>query len=296
MGEGTTIMKSTMYKPALILLLAASSASVWARPDSTNRVTIGVMRFGYNIQADFSYGVPNTGAAPQTTPDGDLYNYDDGYVLTDVSTNAGGQTWYWGYDSGAQQVGNEILMSTTIPGGSSGGKEMDASSPIAGFDLTYSRGYILGEDLQFGFDFTLGVLPMFFDNTAQVSSTAMKTTDAYAFSSGVTPPSAPYQGTYNGPGVLINAAPSSTSTTMVPGTSIMGHSSLDATLWALRIGPYVEFPVTEELSVGLAGGVSLGWLNVDTKWNLTGAVNDSGSDSDRKRSPVPIWAEGCSGA
>ena len=36
------------------------------------------------------------------TPNGDPWNYDDGYVLTDISGNAGGLTTYWGYQNASQ--------------------------------------------------------------------------------------------------------------------------------------------------------------------------------------------------
>lgn len=269
----------TTFKTTLILLLIAASSAAWARPDSTNRLSVAV-HFGSNIKADFNYGVPSFGTPPQTTPDGDAYNYDDGYVLTDVSGNAGGQTWYWGYDDAAQVVGNEILMSSTVTGGASGNQEMDGTVPQTGVDMTYSREFINEEELHFGFECTVGFLPLHFDDTSSFSSVDTTTTDAYGFTGGTTPPAAPYQGTYNGPGFLINASPSSSSTTAAPGAPVRGHSELDATLWTLRIGSHLEFPLNEKLSLGGAGGLSLGWLNVDADWKLTGAVNTRGSSSD----------------
>jgi formylglycine-generating enzyme len=46
---------------------------------------------------------------PRYTLDGDLYNYDDGYVLVDSTGNAGGYTRYWGYDN-ASQIVNGLLV------------------------------------------------------------------------------------------------------------------------------------------------------------------------------------------
>src|SRR5882672_7958373 len=74
--------------------------------NSTNRVTLSV-RYGFNVSgkfkgigSSFAPGAPLAGG--RRTPRGDNYNYDNGYVLTDISGNAGGQTWYWGYDSASQ--------------------------------------------------------------------------------------------------------------------------------------------------------------------------------------------------
>ena len=55
----------------------------------TNRLTAS-LRFGLNISAKFkgnaSALIPPRGLA-RATPHGDAYNYDNGYVLTDVSGN-----------------------------------------------------------------------------------------------------------------------------------------------------------------------------------------------------------------
>ena len=76
--------------------------------NSTNRVTLS-LRFGLNISGKFkgpSAGANSAFALPyanhRQTPQGDAYNYNNGYVLTDISGNAGGQTWYWGYDNSSQ--------------------------------------------------------------------------------------------------------------------------------------------------------------------------------------------------
>ena len=37
------------------------------------------------------------------------HDYDDGYVRVDVSTNAGGLTWYWGYDNSSQVPGDGYI-------------------------------------------------------------------------------------------------------------------------------------------------------------------------------------------
>ena len=58
-----------------------------------NRFSVNA-RFGLNISAKFKRASSLSLTAPsRSTPDGNRYNYDDGYVLTDVSGNAGGQTW-----------------------------------------------------------------------------------------------------------------------------------------------------------------------------------------------------------
>ncbi len=77
-----------------------------------NRLSLSA-RFGFNISGKFK-GIGNglftvPAPNPRRTLDGDAYNYDDGYVLTDSSGNFGGETRYWGYDDSASQIlGNTV--------------------------------------------------------------------------------------------------------------------------------------------------------------------------------------------
>ena len=72
--------------------------------NSTNRVTLS-LRFGLNIRSKFSgIGTSFTSGSifgnNRTTPNGDPYNYDNGYVYADDFTVPGTDyTRYWGYDS-----------------------------------------------------------------------------------------------------------------------------------------------------------------------------------------------------
>jgi len=74
----------------------------------------------------------------------------------------------------------------------------------------------------------------------QVGNTAGAGTlisDAYSLSV-VTPPQAPYAGSFNGPGALLNDAPNRT--TAAETVLITGQRTLDAQVYALRAGPYYE--------------------------------------------------------
>src|SRR5882724_12530388 len=81
---------------------AAEQDKYAAYLNSTNRVTLS-LRFGLNISAKFTgVGASFPGSAPgngRFTLDGDPYNYDDGYVLTDSSGNFFSVSSYWGYDN-----------------------------------------------------------------------------------------------------------------------------------------------------------------------------------------------------
>src|SRR5690349_2116912 len=133
-------MKRNHYLlPVLCVGALLLPAAARAQQDATNRVTFSA-RFGFNISARFKgFGAGAPAAPPRTTPRGDAYNYDDGYVLTDISGNAGGQTWYWGYDNSASQIsGSNILLSRSTPSGNFSSPSFD-SDPQPGYELTYDR-------------------------------------------------------------------------------------------------------------------------------------------------------------
>jgi len=273
-------------------LLGTDAASAQS-PATTSRLTFSA-RFGLNISGKFS-GTANVAVPPslRTTPDGDAYNYDDGYVLPDVSGSLDGYTWYWGYDDSGSQIdtgANAILLSRSTGMASLGSPGMkDDLSP--GMELVYSRELGFREDFRYGFEAALNYLNISMGGSGSYAITGNKTTDAYAFTPGTTPPGtapgSPYQGSFNGPGYVIASSPSS-STLSTYGTvgTATGDRELEAQLWGGRIGPYAEIPLNENLSVNLSGGLALGWLNSSASWNETlmftggGSLADTGSGDD----------------
>src|ERR1051326_7136661 len=72
--------------------------SLEAEPAPTpNRLSFAY-RMGFNISAKFKNigGFPAL-ANPGLTPNGDPWNYDNGYNLDDGAEPPPGLTWYWGY-------------------------------------------------------------------------------------------------------------------------------------------------------------------------------------------------------
>src|SRR6187551_3113341 len=98
-------MKFLNTHSLVVASLALLTPSLRAQEDNENRFSFSG-RFGFNMSAKFK-GValtPSGVGGTRTTPDGTAYNYDNGYVLTDISGNAGDQTWNWGYDDSSKQI------------------------------------------------------------------------------------------------------------------------------------------------------------------------------------------------
>ena len=287
-------MKQHLLLTITFLAFGMAASEARAEQNVTNHLNLSA-RFGFNISAKFKgvSGLSSPAGAPRTTPHGDAYNYDDGYILTDTSGNFGGQSWYWGYDNSASQVsGNSVLLSRSSFSGSTPSATAEGD-PGLGAELVYSRPLGAWGRFNYGFEVTGNYLNVSLRNNRSFATGVRRMTDAYDFTPGTTPPSAtpgnPYQGSFEGPGFLISDTPSSTSSSVIPnGATIVGHRDYNADVWGTRLGPTFEYPVNEKLSLSLSGGFAAAFVSADASWSesvrILGsrgtALSGSGSGSD----------------
>ena len=245
-------------------------------------------RIGFNVSGKFS-GIGNglfTGVTPtpRFTPDGDPYNYDDGYLLTDSSGNLGGQTWYVGYDDSATQIsGNELLLSRSTATANAPGNDQDADVSV-GFEVTYQRQLGSKERFTWGVEASFNYQPIKFSDNGSYAATVTKVTDAYAFTPGTTPPDAtpgsPYQGSFNGPGFLFGDTVVGTSSQIIPGgATISGRHEFDGNLFGLHLGGYGTYQLGTNWQASMSGGFALGFLSADVSWSEQGTSPGGGSTS-----------------
>jgi hypothetical protein len=280
-------MKTNHYNWAVKvagLLLFAAAAAVLADDevysDSTNRVTLS-LQFGLNINASFR-GIGG-GLNPALNSGGG--HYDNGYVLTDISGNAGGQSWYWGYDSSSQNNAANHTISfdrTTATAGGNSSASADDSAATPGFELDYDRQLGAKEDwhnVRYGLDSAVNFVPISINNNNTFSAVASKQTDLYSYTPGTTPPTAPYQGSYQGPGFVINVPASSSSTTPIPNSTVSSQDNFDANLFGFHLGPYVELPFgkKQQFTLSLAGGLAVGLLDANESWKQTVTMPGNGT-------------------
>jgi len=221
-------------------------------------------QFGLNLNAHFNYqGNGNAGSPGPATGGGQNRTYQDGFVKVDSSGDAGGQTWNWGYQNSSQVTPNGIVMhssSATV------GSSEDNGNPQHGFDLAF--GHRLGTapgghwGLQGAFDFmTISV-----HDTSPRMGSANLINDVFSLGSS-TPPPAPYAGSFNGPGVLLNDSPTRSLST--ESILITGQRTLDAQMYALRAGPYYEFALGKRWTGRVGGGVALALTESQYSYNET---------------------------
>jgi hypothetical protein len=264
--------------------------------------------------------------------------FDDGFVFIDPSTSDNGDTWYWGYnsagqyDSGAGTLSFHRRYSTTS---SVYGERYAAAATVdsaldveeamqgAGVGIALERRLGGGEGrlsvaIATGLDAVWGIngraAATTFEGTAtreqlrQDYTTSVDGTFTYDLM-GVVPPTAPYRGSYDGPGPLLRNQPHSVSysdaVTAAGGTVVQsrstsqGHNRVDldvnATLYALWLGPSVAFRAGQRAQVDLRPQVSLNLVNAQVNrtedWYQTSAgqagLENSWNDSESCTSFIP---------
>ena len=252
-------------------------------PDSPDRLSLGA-RFGLNFKADFrNISVGN--AVPGAASGGVDHGYDDGYVRVDSSGNAGGLTWNWGYQNSAQVVGDTMQFHATQAGTASGSDIRHATDdPQIGTELTYQR--VIGSlpvlpHGQWGFEAALGYTYLDLRNNSTGTRLDTAITDTYQLN-GVLPPSAGYNGTFNGPGALLSDTPTRASATSV--SSLATHQKLSGQLYSLRLGPFAECNFTPNLSLAASVGITLAPASVDYDFTETSTVAGGGTSVVRGQS------------
>ena len=198
-------------------------------------------RVGFNIAARFKNpGHINFASFAKKTPDGLNYNYDDGYVLQDFSGNAGGYTYNWGFDNSSQVTSDNKLTlnrTTSADGVSSPWKDGDLS---IGGELVYRREF--GDfpqlhDVRWGLEAAGNFATISFNDHAAYSGNVTRVSDTFAPYPGSTITD-PAQGTFMGPGQLLNATPAPSALTSASAI-ISGSRKINADMLGFRVGPYL---------------------------------------------------------
>jgi len=265
-----------MKKPFFALTLALTSGSLAASlqaqeaaSDNPNWFSVGP-QFGLNLNARFKYvGNVNPASPGPATGGGAYRTYDDGFLRVDSSGDAGGRTWNWGYQNAGQVQGSTLTMHSSSA--AVNGTLDQNDDPQTGFDLTFGRrlGTVLGGQWgwQAAFDFTA----ISIHDHQPLAGTGTLISDSYSLGN-VTPPPAPYSGSFYGPGVLLGDTP--TRTTASETVLIAGSRTLDAQVYALRLGPYYEYAFGKHWSGRLGGGLALAVAHTQYSFNETITFGD----------------------
>ncbi len=249
-------------------------------------------RLGLNIKAKFSnIGVSAAQPAPSTGGGVD-HTYSDGFVRVDSSGDHGGLTWNWGYQNAAQIPGNDtLLMHAASAAGATSASNED---PRVGFEANYARDLAHFGWGRWGVKLAFGYTDLDLRDNQPLNGNVSLITDAYPLG-GITPPLAPYAGSFSGPGPVIGDTPTRTISMVPGGALITGSRQIDATLYDWRLGPYLELPLVAQLTCQVGGGLAVGLVHStfsfsDTTVTSAGALGATGSNQ-RTDSLVGFYAE-----
>jgi len=258
------------------------------QPELKYRVGVSY-RLGYEIPVTFK----QVGAVPlQNNPGngnpitGLTHYYDDGYVVPDTRQVADDYTWNWGFDDASQvqpgqgtPYGSLLLHSSSSPGTSHGENNFQN-----GFEITFSRQLGKIRRYRWGVEGAFNFENISVRDRDTLYGPVTTVTDTYAldglnpFMPPPAPPNTPYQGSPGGGypgggGPLITDYPASRDIqTVDSATTITGTRKFDATAFGLRVGPYLEIPLSESISFLLSGGFAMVYVDSDYKFHQTASI------------------------
>jgi hypothetical protein len=249
-------------------------------------------RLGLNIKAKFgNIGASTSQPAPPSSGGVD-HTYADGFVRIDSSGDRGGLTWNWGYENASQvnAQGTLLMHATSTDGATSSAND----NPRLGFEASYARDLAHFHSGRWGLKLALGYTDVQIRDTQPLQGNANLITDAYSVGR-ITPPLAPYAGSFSGPGPVIGDTPTRAATTIPGGAVITGSRQLDIWLYDLRLGPYLELPLFERLTFQVGSGFAAGLVDStfsssDTTTTSAGKVQAAGTGQ-RTGSLVGFYGE-----
>lgn len=235
--------------------------------------------FNFGIKTEFTSATPNNSGA--LVP-GVNRTYDDGFVKVDISGNAGGTTWNWGYDTAGQFtaadpaapfLGASSLAFHSVSSLADGQTRGSRDRMTPGFELVYEE--VLGRwhmsekrRANIGVLISFGYMRLGQQDSGSLAGLVGLTTDKYA-TGAVLPPLAPYAGSFGAAGPLIPDVPADRALTAVAATGTV-NNKLEGSLYGFNIGPFIEIPLHDKVSLTLGGG--LGVVYASTTYSFTETV------------------------
>lgn len=264
---------------ALTIVSTTQAAELVRNPD---RYSVNG-RFTFAVDAEFTSAIPANNIGPAGTGGVDRL-YDDGFVRVDVSGNAGGVTWFWGYNDASQLAGVGTAAGTlSFHSAPSPADQFTLDSDedvLPGIDFNYARDLgsldikVLGQSTKawYGISFGFGYTDLSLGSRGIVTAPVMLTTDTYAIGA-LVPPAAPHVGTFAGPGPVIPDTPAARTTAATAATSSHAND-VDGRLYGFTVGPFLEIPLSDRLIAEIGGGLAV--AHADRRYEFTESVAIAG--------------------
>lgn len=232
--------------------------------------------------------------------------YGDGFVFADDGSAVDGTTWWWGYENASQVHGDSLVFlaqGTSTTASSSGRSDsLDQEFDEDGFGPILELGvdWQLSETWLAGIDFTFSWLGVDARERGQLASSSQQSTsytitetDTYALH-GIVPPAAPYAGSQDGPGPVIDATPTRSRRTTIDRQhqallTNAAEVSLSADVYNFSLGPSVSW---KRGRLTLRGRVAVELDVVSWKQSTTETAMVAGPSGTRR---LAHWTDSSSG-
>jgi hypothetical protein len=194
--------------------------------------------------------------------------YDDGFVNIGAATPASGLTTNWGYQNDSQVSGD--ALNYTLSGGAAqsmpGPTGDDEDSTAAPFlEISYLRP--IRPNLIAGFSANLSFAGLDGRAASAMTNDSVSITDQYALR-GVIPPSAPYSGSFTGPGPLIDNRPTSRDYILTPNGGSSYQFAHDTDLYSLALGSEIHWQPADSFYLGIGLGAVVNLADWSASWNM----------------------------
>ena len=216
-------------------------------------------RYTLNVLAKYSSSSPAPNIGGLLGGPGTQRTYNDGFVRTDISGNAGGKTWNVGYNDPVQLSVPGTLNFHTSTSPTDGITRNSRDGGLPGLEVRYGR--VLGQfnlgprKVKWGLLGGVSYADLHLRDNGVQSGAITGTTDSYAVGAGI--PLAPYPGAgFAGPGPLFPVAPAVRTAFAGTATSAV-RNEVDGGIYAFTLGPFFEIPLGNKWQVDLGvGGVA----------------------------------------
>jgi hypothetical protein len=208
------------------------------------------------------------------TPDGDQYNFIDGYVLQnsvgDINPNDPSRpvTGYYGYDSYSGQVHVQSRNLSLARADSDIFTRPMNDDGLKSCEVTYSRDLGKIGKLRYGFDLAANYMNLALRDYSNVSGPGTVYNYQFAASPQTYGQAGDFQGRYiftvsGNPNPNIYDTLISSSPTTI---QVLNRNRLDADLWGFRLGPNLQCPLGSKIDVSLVGGLAVEIVNAGASW------------------------------
>ena len=265
MNKAALLIRPGLLACAATGLGQTALAQEFDQPEPMGFYFRGGVASRFNVKASISGARPVLGAGV----------YDNGFVLPDIGGSP--KTWNWGYNSSGQLAGGQLILSRLDNVASFGQQNLSVGNPLLGGEIiggAYVAEFEIGKrsarvGVELGYSFSSFSSKM---NFSSASAAASHTVAGYDLG-GVIPPEAPYAGTPEGPGPVINLDPSSLTTISSPGVADF-QGTLESSLHELRLGPSLEVDLNDRWMLAFSAGYSSLFVNSTLRYTETTSFQD----------------------